>query len=70
MLNFAPDPETTVDVTALRALRATTWTGRHRAPRHRDPLATLSLLAVVLGGLLMAGSLLGLLALVAWVHLS
>lgn len=48
--SFAPDPETTVDVTALRPLGNVRWHGpAHRAPWLRDPLGMLSVLLVGVG---------------------
>ena len=50
MRHFAPDPETTVDVTAMRLLQNVQWHGpQHRAPWRADPLGALSLLALAVG---------------------
>lgn len=59
MRNFAPDPESTVDVAALRVFQHVSWTPQHRVGYRGDPLAALSTLALALGSMLLFMSILG-----------
>lgn len=61
MRSFAPDPEKTVDIGAMRLLRHLEWHGpAHRAPWRRDPLGALSLLVLGVGAVLLSLALLAL----------
>lgn len=71
MRRFAPDPETTVDVAALRVFRNVQWHGpQHRAPWRRDPLGALSLVAVAVGAVMLFCSIIALALICAYVALT
>lgn len=71
MRRFAPDPETTVDVAALRVFRNVQWHGpQHRAPWYRDPLGKLSTLAVAVGAVMLFCSIVALTLLGAYTILT
>lgn len=54
MRSFAPDPETTGDVTTMRLLGAVRWHGpQHRASWRRDPLGVLSLVVLAVGAVML-----------------
>jgi hypothetical protein len=63
MRRFAPDPESTVEVTALRVFQRVSWTPQHRAGRRADPIATLSTLALAIGAVMLFVSILSAVAL-------
>lgn len=58
-MRFAPEPGDTVDVTALRVFKSTTWTPQHRMAWHRDPLGFLSTLALAVGSVMLFMAILG-----------
>ncbi len=66
MRRFAPDPETTVEVTALRVFQHTSWTPQHRAGWRQDPLAKISAIAIALGAFMLLVATLGALAILSY----
>lgn len=66
MRRFAPDPETTGDVTALRVFQQVRWTPQHRAGWQRDPLAKISTLALAIGAVMLFMSIVGVVLIVLY----